>query len=451
MMIELQRTSDIFGILFDPSASRVLMLVDDAGNWSLPHVHVSDERIWLSNVVLTCSGMQKLLMANVTVLRNVEAVHSDDDSHVDLIYVLENHSLDWTPPPQSKWIGQNDLENLIFDQPKVYATIKTELQQATTDSVPALRPPWARAGWFALASAWIREQVEEQNDQLTAPIEQIRTWGISCILHTQTERGSIFFKVCSALPLFCNEPVVLEALSERYPDAVPTPIAIEPAQRWMLLHDFGPELRSLSALEKWADAIVRFGRLQISTIPQVEELLAVGCLDRRLNVLSAQIDPLLADEEALSQLSPEEMTQLQALIPRLRAMCKELTEYAVPCSLVHGDLHSGNITAQTLLFFDWTDACIAHPFFDLSTLTKDVEDYIAGGRAAVVDSYLSQWLAYEPMHRLREIWQLAEPLGALHQAVSYQHILATLEPTAKQQMKSGVPDWLRRMMRTMPN
>jgi aminoglycoside phosphotransferase (APT) family kinase protein len=131
-------------------------------------------------------------------------------------------------------------------------------------------------------------------------------------------------------------------------------------------------------------------------------------------------------------------------------MCGELAEYGVPPSLNHGDLHSGNITGQTLRFFDWTDACIAHPFLDLCTVISDVDEVMPDERERVLEAYLQQWIAYEPMDRLREMWRLAAPLGALHQAVSYQHILATLEPTSKQEMKGGVSYWLRWMLRTMP-
>jgi aminoglycoside phosphotransferase (APT) family kinase protein len=130
-------------------------------------------------------------------------------------------------------------------------------------------------------------------------------------------------------------------------------------------------------------------------------------------------------------------------------MCSELASYRVPHSLNHGDLHSGNITGETLLFFDWTDACIGHPFLDLSTVVADVEDGFPGGQARVLDTYFNLWTAYEPMDRLRMMWRLAEPLAALHQAVSYQHILAILEPTSKRELAMGVPRWLRRVMQSM--
>jgi aminoglycoside phosphotransferase (APT) family kinase protein len=149
-------------------------------------------------------------------------------------------------------------------------------------------------------------------------------------------------------------------------------------------------------------------------------------------------------------MTPDEIAQIRSLGPRLKAMCRDLAQYRVPYSLNHGDLHSGNIAAQSLSFFDWTDACIAHPFLDLTTVVVDVDELKEpDARDHIIQTYLNLWTEYEPMDRLREMWRLAEPLGALHQAVSYQHILATLEPMSKQEMIWGVPEWLRRILKLL--
>ena len=256
----------------------------------------------------------------------------------------------------------------------------------------------------------------------------------------------IYFKVANTLPLFGHEPMVLAALAERYPDLVPAPIAIEPAQRWMLMHDFGSDLRSTAVPERWETAIQRFGQLQVRTVDHVDALLAVGCLDRRLPILSNQIDPLLADEAVLASITPAEAEALRAIGPRLKMMCLELSQFSVPSGLNHGDLHSGNITGQTLLFYDWTDACIAHPFLDLVTLMYDANRFVPDTWESMLTIYLNLWTGYESTKQLRTMWQLAEPLGALHQAVSYQHILASQEPTSRQELSMGLPIWIRHLL-----
>lgn len=446
---EMQRTSDLYAILLNRNTLQVLLLIDESGNWTLPHVHIPDKRLWPAMAGIISGEMQKLLGADVTVLRRVFSQYSADRSHVDLIHELENHSVDWMLPPKAKWVDELTLKSLSLSRPEHRAVIEEELQAAKMNQIPDVRPLWAQAGWFQVASAWMREQLTHHNYVLTSPTVQVKSWGISCILKTSTNRGDIYFKVASSLPLFGNEPKVQQAISKHYPDCVPAPIAIEPEQRWMLMQDFGAELRDMPTLERWVTATRRFGELQVQAVPLVDELLAAGCLDRRLNVLSEQIDPLLNDEEIVALLSAEEIAQLRALAPRLKTMCDELAGFNVPYSLNHGDLHSGNITGETLQFFDWTDACIAHPFLDLSTVVSEVEQTALEGRESVLEIYLNLWTAYEPIEHLRVMGQLAYPLGVLHQAVSYQHILAALEPTSKPEMSDGLRYWLRRVIHTM--
>jgi hypothetical protein len=54
------------------------------------------------------------------------------------------------------------------------------------------------------------------------------------------------------------------------------------------------------------------------------------------------------------------------------------------------------------------------------------------------------------MSRLREAWALAAPLGALHQAISYPHIVASLEPAARHELDWGVPFWVRQVFQSVP-
>jgi hypothetical protein len=71
-----------------------------------------------------------------------------------------------------------------------------------------------------------------------------------------------------------------------------------------------------------------------------------------------------------------------------------------------------------------------------------------GARVRLRDAYLEPWTAAAPMTTVRVAWLLAAPLGALHQAVSYQHILKNVEPASRPEL-----DWtsfcLREVLRTV--
>ena len=112
---------------------------------------------------------------------------------------------------------------------------------------------------------------------------------------------------------------------------------------------------------------------------------------------------------------------------------------------MHGDLHSGNIApyGETIIFFDWSDACLAHPFFDLVTFLNDARySFDQPVLDRLRDAYLTLWTPFEPMNRLREAWAIARKLGALHQVISYQSIFGVIGNESKQEMDGAIAHWL---------
>jgi aminoglycoside phosphotransferase (APT) family kinase protein len=162
-------------------------------------------------------------------------------------------------------------------------------------------------------------------------------------------------------------------------------------------------------------------------------LLGAGCLDHRLDVLERQIEPLLADPGAVAKLQPEETDELRSLAPQLREACRRLAEAGLPPTLVHGDLHVGNVARHRgeLQYFDWTDACVAHPFFDLHSLQWEQSE---ANRDALLQAYLAVWEGVVAPERLRDAAELARIVIPLHHAVSYRTIVRGLEPVAQSEM-----------------
>ena len=66
------------------------------------------------------------------------------------------------------------------------------------------------------------------------------------------------------------------------------------------------------------------------------------------------------------------------------------------------------------------------------------------------DGYLAEWTAFGSLDRLRQAFALAEPLGALHQSVSYQRLAANTAGPTQQSMVGGVTYWVRRVLKTAP-
>ena len=235
-------------------------------------------------------------------------------------------------------------------------------------------------------------------------------------------------------------------------------IAINNQRHWMLLADFGKPIGNDITFKVKRNIYRLFANIQIQAIQQQDYLLSVGCIDRRLDILQSQIDPLINDDVALSELSASEIERLHALAPILKSLCMQLASYKIPETLVHGDLHLHNVALHrdNYLFFDWTDSCIAHPFFDLvefvlSNKQKSFLGRVKGlwqqkTKKRLRDQYLNQWGQYESSKRLLDAWNIAKPLCLLHHAVTYQHMIHSLEERTKQEVNRALPYLLREII-----
>ncbi len=142
----------------------------------------------------------------------------------------------------------------------------------------------------------------------------------------------------------------------------------------------------------------------------------------------------------MGYLDEEQRRRLREAALRLKELCAQLDACEIPAALVHGDLHLDNVARRGdgYLVFDWTDACVSHPFFDIIDITGE-ED--AALRERLRDRYLSAWATFAPAERLLEIWAIVGVLCPLHQAISYQALLNNTEEAAKNAFSWSMPLW----------
>ena len=416
-------------------------------------------RVWTADPAEVLPGLRELLGADAVVLRCLEE-DEDDAARVQRATLVAVPRALPALPGGMAWAGAGELAGGDGDA-AVAARVATELAAGGTGVAGR---PWAARGWFDRAEGWLREAMAAIGRPVTGPVAQVRAWELSCVLRAPTAAGDVWFKTNATLPLFVNEGVVLETLSEVFGDRVPVPLAVDPERGWMVLDDLGPEVGWEAPLEVVEEVARSFARLQVEAAGQAERLLAAGCHDRRLGRLAAQAEawlPALAATGELpgvddaTWLSSGELAALQAALPRLRACCQELAGFAVPPSLVHGDLHLGNVARGPgggCRFFDWTDACVAHPFLDLATIRRGTSFAEADDRRErelrerLWAAYLPEWAAFEPPERLARAVRLAAPLGALHQAVGYRAIVASQQPPIDLHMSQSTAWWLRQVL-----
>ena len=433
----------MYGILTDVDSPGVFILSDEAGD-HLPWFDLEERGLWVRGEQIRC-GLADVLGVEVNLLYRAHYTEDKSRHQAEAIYVLEACGK-W-PDACCRYVRRDDLLRTGLVESDHGQIVEKHLTELGDEQMPVERPPWARAGWYEEATTWLTDQLTQHSYVLTEPIELGRTWNISCVLRASTEAGRFFFKAGPAWPLFVNEGTVMVELAKHFPKYVPMPLCIHAEKRWMLLPDCGePKYEDATQAEREA-MLTTFAQMQLELIPAVEDLLTLGVLDRRLPVLAGQIEPLMLDPSATRNLNEQEISRLIQLIPVLKTRCDEAQRYTIPETLVHGDLHTGNVTfaGEQPTIFDWTDACIAHPFFDpmLEIIKHDDPDV----KACLRDSYLSLWTGIASAERLIVLWKLVEPLFILHHAVSYQYIVAHMEESARHELKSVPQHLLRELLK----
>lgn len=223
---------------------------------------------------------------------------------------------------------------------------------------------------------WIDARLDERGIARTGPIEQPHVQPWSTVLRVPTATGQLWAKSSQGY-----EAAVTALLAARRPDVVPPPLAVDPAQGWMLMTDGGETLRVVNArersLDRWLDVLDRYARLQLTTAGDVESLLASGVPDRRAATLPA------AYAELLDTIDAE--PRFRAAVAEVADLCGVLDASGIPDLIQHDDLHDAQVfvRAGQHLVLDWGDACVSHPFL---TMAVTLEGVVAWGLDDVENS-----------------------------------------------------------------
>ncbi len=285
------------------------------------------------------------------------------------------------------------------------------------------RPPWSEPGWMNRVSTWMADRLTENGMPLVAAPQIYYLWGLSAVLRGETAGGSVFLKACS--PIFPTEVAITVALAAADPDRLPTVIAGDDAENWLLMRDLGESFIGDAPVARWPEGLVAQAAIQRRWLHRSDDLAALGFERRGLAELAGQI-PALPDLPLLAPMGQAALGRLRAAVPRLLEACARLAAIGPGETIVHGDLHPWNVADidGRPIVFDWSDSCIGHPFLDLVTYVGRTADVAA--RRACVDAYLEAWSDVADRAVLEEAVELALPLGALHQVESYRRILAGL-------------------------
>ena len=368
------------------------------------------------------------------------------------VLIMENHSPEWQPDDNAKWIAQTDLDtlNLPSDQCQ-------HLNNWFSDTPSSFTPPaWSHIGWYDTAIAWIRQHITTDE-----PIVQFHLRPTAHVI----KAGDTYFKALTGIHAF--EPAVTAYLAQHFPHLIPEVIAIDQDRQWMLQRDGGVSLRSLTKstadLAIWEPMLRAFAQLQIEAVSHLDALIELGLEDRRLNRVPQLFDTLANDPNLLDDSHPEgipadEREAIKNGGDEVRAFCDELASYNIPESIRHDDFHANNIMVNGDKYgvIDWGESYAGHPFGSLYMALRyaaylcDVED----NDPAILqlrDVYLQKWTDYEPMARLIEVYELASRMQQLSRALTWDAALSSISPDLRAEDEGATEYWLRLFMGFNPD
>ena len=437
-------------IVSRPEDGSVLALPSSEG-WTVPSFEpvISDSRIveHINAEVLRQLGFEAWTLKC--------AARDETEGRRWRLYFAVARGKNFSIPMGAKWMGSSEASAVGFGDAVVQGAVEKWFHEL--DNPSPLSSPWESVGWFAGACGWIYAQLDALGFAAITPITQQRAWGLSCTMKVGTDKGDVYFK--GTPPFMAHEGRVMRAVAEECPELLPRPLAVDSERGWLLMSDYGNDLlHECPDISRWEEALLTFSKAQVEQVEHIGYWLSLNIPDRRLGRMVEMIDPLIASCERMASgvpggLSESEVTNLHSLSMPLKLMCARLAQFNMPHTLIHGDL-GGNIIIKDngYIFFDWTDACLSHPFFEMATVSAAYfdESVLKDNPDAEIrlrDAYLEPWVGVMPKERLVEAFEASRPLCALHQAMSYMWILTNISPDARPELKGGLLHWVRNLLR----
>ena len=268
--------------------------------------------------------------------------------------------------------------------------------------------------------------------QLDAPveIELIKTRAWATTWRVQGPQGVSFLK--AAGPATHYEAPLLASLHRVAPELMAPVLATEPDAGWVLLGDAGRVLDQKQGapvdLPVWITMLSRFAELQRRAEPLVADLVAAGVPDERPDRLPDVLRQVLGQSAEAADLTRAERQDLLGRADRWADDEAELAQLALPASVQHGDLHTGNVAIAddgSVRFFDFGDASIAHPFTTLLVPLRLARHLGADDRQLdqLRDGYLEMFTDRAGLPALRRGLDVALRSALLPKATAWERAL----------------------------
>ncbi len=219
-------------------------------------------------------------------------------------------------------------------------------------------------------------------------------------------------------------------LSRHFPTYLPKLLGSFPQwQGWVAEDVAGQPLSDLDEVRAWESALEALATLQKSAIERVADLRRAGAKEWGCDRLASLAGPFFEDVQRamLAQVStkvrPLGGDELRSLKERIEVALIALMGSGMPNTLLHGDIGHGNIiiAPNRIVFLDWAEAYIGHPFMSAEHLLANCElsqPAVSQKVTSLRQTYASYWEDVISPEELAKTTRLAPAVAAFGYAVT---------------------------------
>lgn len=310
-------------------------------------------------------------------------------------------------------------------------------------AVPPERSPWCEPGWLPRFEAWVSSAVTAAGAGEVESFVPHRAWGISAVYRVGTSAGVFWAK--AVYDGFRHEPAITVFLDQHFPGSVPSPVAVEATEHWMLLRHLEGELVS-SQFERTPDAVRALVGIQAASVPYLDRLLAVGGVDRGVERLATDLAEALGHPVTRSMVDLPD-AEVAGLCDAVDDAVATVLGLGLPArTLVHGDFHGSNVMllGNRVSIFDWSDAAVSHPLVDIGAWQSWFRD-----DPSTLDelwrTFAEAWSSVTDPDRIIAARRPLDLVAGAYHVVSFARIARGLEPLRRHEALSGLEGFLGQM------
>ncbi|KAI0563157.1 Aminoglycoside phosphotransferase [Gracilaria domingensis] len=456
-----------FIILF-PSEERNKVLVEVQADASvrLPTLPICGFHYLSTTLSCLENCVESFLGVRLRFVRELWATHKDLEEgmertlwgeKVDFIAVL---LMEWGEEPKSvdckmttEWMCVKELEkaNWVETQKETGMDMKKvvlETMKEITEEMHIRMPPWRRIGWFTKILSWVNgvTQCDVDEHKLYRRFMKIvdnstsTVW--SCWLDlSKTEYstgrdGELELMFCKAYLPVLEEGRITVTIAKVLKElgVVPEVISLNKEESVFMQRNGGSIELQLEAIDiKLLSETV--SKMQCFSMEHMDELRKGGLKVRDSEWLYSNIHQLLHHEgleKAVkgSQKYTELLRDIQSREEEVKEICRTISSYGIPNTLVHGDISEGNVGVRDVgggrgyCFYDWGYAHIGQPFADINSVQRLVWHLESRCTGPMRREYWKHWM---PMVNEEDFTRLLRLSKLMRNAVMLETCLREYE------------------------